>query len=247
MAPAPKTDPVVVDTLIKILLPVICSVIVALVTHWLGSRQRTTNQNKTLLEIEALKRSQENSFALLSKEVELKQRAEAERDVRSKVLPEAWRLLAMAEKKMRGVTSPMRQYPDLKGNGDEAAKEVVAGMNIAEFQKKYILSAQDPNKAYREVVGAYEIAGLRSAILEAYDFRIAHRVQLPTSLNAMLDQAERLLLDAGIVRDIYVEKHTDWVKYQEEIDKILKQWSPLVAKIESEIRDRISGKLPALD
>lgn len=154
------------------------------------------------------------------------------------VLPEAWKKLNSAHKKLASTTSLFQQYPDLNRYSLEELSEFLEKEDLSNSLKAKIKDSRKPLEPYQEAVTFKQINEVRRAIFEFKNFVDESGIFMEPTIKHKFDQVAGKMWDAIITMEIGNEakdfkmKRDAWKKLEEEINPTIK-----------EIEDAINNKL----
>lgn len=194
-------------------------------------------ENKFAKELEAFRHEKTKEIEKLKIEIQSLLSGKLKLQDRDfKVLPEAWSMLNIAQKKLAQTVSPFQQYPDLKNLNKNELNQFLRELDLAPIIKKRIRAASDPSKEYVDAYTWKRIADVRNTIADFKDYVDTHSILMEPTLKAKFSSVAQQMWSSIITKEVG-HQSKDWKMQREAWEELQKKVTPEIAQIETLIND----------
>ena len=154
------------------------------------------------------------------------------------VLPQCWSKLHDAKNIVSSLLSPLQSYPDLNQMNEDQIRASLKDSLLEDFEVEELIKKKDKTAYYQERIFWHRLHEAKRKYSESHDYIIKNRIFLSDDLKKLFTEADDLLWEALIEKEIgkecndYEMMSKAYRKLRDNIDKILE-------KIEKQVQKRL--------
>ena len=154
------------------------------------------------------------------------------------VLPQCWSKLHDAKNIVSSLLSPLQSYPDLNQMNEDQIRASLKDSLLEDFEVEELIKKKDKTAYYQERIFWHRLHEAKRKYSESHDYIIKNRIFLSDDLKKLFTEADDLLWEALIEKEIgkecndYKMMSKAYRKLRDNIDKILE-------KIEKQVQKRL--------
>ncbi len=154
------------------------------------------------------------------------------------VLPEAWYKLQDALGRISGLTSLIREYPDLNRMDGAQLAEFLQQSDLYDFEKEELRKTGDKNAYYRERRFWHDLKYAKDAFGDFHNYTIRNRIFLTSDLFQQFQKIDDVMRDAIVYKE-EGQEDSDVEMSRDAYKKIRDEVNPVRDEIERLIQKRL--------